>query len=463
MNNITAYLKHKGFKTIKDKYYTYIKDWLDWYVNGADEFHETTFYNGINEVSRDIKSLGMAKTVCETWANLLMNEKVEFTTGDDASDELLKEVLKENVFEVNANQLIERAFALGTGALVEYIKDNNEVKIDYVTADMIYPIAWDNSGITECAFGSRMHTKDGDCILLQIHTKNKQGNYIIENKMLLVEDETIKELPIDGVKPKWETGSDIPLFQIVKPNIANNVDIKCPMGMSVYANAIDCLKEIDTSFDALNVEIETGRRMVFLSADLFFTDSNGNLRNVIGQKENVLRFMGDSDNPDHKIIQDFTPTLRIEALSGALQFQLNMLSEKVGMGTNQFTFNGSTVQTATQIISENSDMYQTLRRHELVLESSLKMMVKALSFLCEKANRGSINVEELSINFDDSIIEDTNAIKTQALAEFNAGLIDPIQYYQDVYKMTEEQATQFRDKLKERNPQPQLPEEVEGA
>lgn len=460
MSDITTYLRNNNYKTIEDGFYTHIKDWLDWYKNGVDEFHKTSFFNGIAEVEREIKSLGMAKTVCETWANLLMNEKVEITTGDDASDEALKKVLHDNNFRINSNQLVELAFALGTGAFVEYIRDNDEIVIDYITADMIYPLSWSNRGITECAFGSRVHRKEGDCILLQTHTlKNKK--YVIENKLLLVEDETVKELPLEnGVRAKWETGSEKPLFQIIKPNIVNNVDIKNPMGVSVYANAIDCLKEIDTSFDALNVEIETGRRMVFLSSDMFFTDSEGNMRNVIGQKENVLRFMGDSETPNHKQIQDFTPTLRIGELSSALQIQLNMLSEKVGMGTNQFSYNNGSVATATQIISENSDMYQTMRKHELVIEVALIKLVEALAFLSEKTRTDRINAEQVSVNFDDSIIEDTQAVKAQAMAEFSGGLIDPVQYYQDVYKMTEEQAMDFFKKLQERNPKPEMPEEL---
>ena len=57
---------------------------------------------------------------------------------------------------------------------------------------------------------------------------------------------------------------------------------------------------------------------------------------------------------------------------------------------------------------------------------------------------------DITVNFDDSIIEDTAEQKRQAMLEYNAGLIDAIEYYMAVYKMTEDQAIEWRDKMLER-------------
>jgi len=37
---------------------------------------------------------------------------------------------------------------------VEYLNADGQVIIDYIRADMIYPLSWDNGDITECAFGT---------------------------------------------------------------------------------------------------------------------------------------------------------------------------------------------------------------------------------------------------------------------------------------------------------------------
>lgn len=438
--DVIAYLKKKGYNTVSTDFYGFIKGWLDWYQAVADDFHKTTFYNGISTVSREMMCLGMAKTVCEIWANLLMNEKVEISVGDERGNEILEEILKANNFRVKANQLCEMYMASGTGAFVEYLADG-EVRIDYVSADMIFPLSWDSRGISECAFGSRVRTQAGDGVYLQIHRKEK-GTYVIENHMIAdeLEGESAEmELP-EGLAAIVATHSEVPFFQIVTPNIINNVNLRCPMGISVYANAIDCLKELDTAFDALNVEIETGRRMVFLSADLFFTDQNGSMRNVVGNKETVLRFIGDpGDSGEKKLIYDFTPELRINNLKEALQFQLNLLSQKVGMGTNQFEFTPSGAKTATEIISEDSDLYQNLKKHELVLETALIGMVDAIAFLSAEVGR-PLPIQETTINFDDSIIEDKKAERQEDRADLANGTLRPEEYRSTWRGETEEEA-----------------------
>ena len=114
----------------------------------------------------------MAKKVCEDWANLLLNEKVSIKAG--SYEKRLNEILEYNNFRVRGNQLIEIAFALGTGALVEYLDGDGDVVIDFIRADMIYPLSWDNGDITECAFGSTMVLDGKEAVYLQIHRRGKQ-------------------------------------------------------------------------------------------------------------------------------------------------------------------------------------------------------------------------------------------------------------------------------------------------
>lgn len=119
--------------------------------------------------------------MCEDWANLLLNEKVAITTTDEVLTERARNILAQNNFTVRANQLIEFAFALGTGAFVEFL-DRGKVKIDYIRADMIYPLAWDNGQITECAFGSVKVIGGKECLYLQIHVL-ENGGYTIKNRL----------------------------------------------------------------------------------------------------------------------------------------------------------------------------------------------------------------------------------------------------------------------------------------
>ena len=91
-------------------------------------------------------------------------------------------------------------------------------------------------------------------------------------------------------------------------------------------------------------------------------------------------------------------------------------------------------------------------------------MIELIKAVLYVAN-GSEYINDVTIDFDDSIIEDSEKTRNQALLELNNQLIDDVQYYIDVYKMTEEQAIEFRDKISERSPQEEEIEEEppEGA
>ena len=148
-NIIRQYLVSNGYNTASDDTYSHIDEWLEWYKGYVEKFHKYKIFNGTTTISHNRYTMGMAKKICEDWANLLLNEKVAINAGDYT--DRLNEILTANNFLVRANQLIELTFALGTGAFVEYMSDE-DVVIDYIRADMIYPLSWDNGDVTECAF-----------------------------------------------------------------------------------------------------------------------------------------------------------------------------------------------------------------------------------------------------------------------------------------------------------------------
>ena len=266
-NVIRQYLESQQYNTVPDETYSHIDEWLEWYQNDVKKFHHYKVYNGAVTTEQERFRLGMAKTICEDWANLLLNEKVSIKAGDYSTR--LEEVLASNKFRVNGNRLIELAFALGTGAFVEYMGGDDEIIIDYIRADMIYPLSWDNGEITECAFGSTRVVDGKERVYLQIHRfgNPEEGetadSYYLENKYL--DAESGKEIePPEDIIPLINTGSRIPLFQILTPNIYNNIDMDSPLGVSVFSNAISQLKGCDVVYDSYINEFILGRKRILV-------------------------------------------------------------------------------------------------------------------------------------------------------------------------------------------------------
>ena len=84
MKAIEQYLKQRDFGVVSSSFYDKIALWGKWYSGRVPAFHDYRQYNGKRKISRSRKSLGMAKTIAEDWANLALNEKVGISTGKEA-------------------------------------------------------------------------------------------------------------------------------------------------------------------------------------------------------------------------------------------------------------------------------------------------------------------------------------------------------------------------------------------
>lgn len=432
MITIKEYLSDLGYTTVQDETYDYIQEWEEWYEGFVKGFHEYTVYNGIQQVTKERFRLNMAKTICEDWASLILNERVEIHT-DTNFDKELDKVFKYNNFRVKANQLIELAFAFGTGAFVEYLDENKEVTIDYIRASMIYPLSWENGYINECAFGSLRETSEGSQIYIQIH-KLVNGKYVIENH--LVDAETGKDIEDEGMLPEVATGSDIPFFQFVTPNIINNIDLDSPLGISVYGNAISQVKGCDLVYDSYMNEFALGRRRVLvpLSMAKVKMAENGTIRPVFDPNDTTFYAIPDDNNNQQKI-EPMDMSIRAEEHELGITKSLDLLSFKCGMGTGRYRFENGAVKTATEVISSKSELYQSLCKHEIVVGAAIVDMVNAIAYL-----KGVTLSNDVVIDFDDSIIQDKEADRAQDRQDVSMGVMRHEEYRAKWYGETLEEA-----------------------
>lgn len=435
MKAVIDYLKQNGYTTIDPAYYENIRLWALWYRGRVPSIHNYIQYNGKQRIRRSRKSLGMAKKIAEDWANLLLNEKVVITADNESVNEACKEDLTRNKFSLYGNQLIEKAFALGTGAFVEYI-DNNIV-IDYITANCIYPLTWDNGDVTECAFASERKDGKEKYVYLNIHRLNENGTYVIENHMLKVDKTKVTETELpEDVAPIVETGSSIPRFQLLYPNIANNIDMDSPLGLSVYANALDQFEACDVIFDSFFNEFNLGRKRIMIPmsmARIMLEGEDGSVIPVFD--ENDLTFYAYQTDDKTQKIDEMNGELRMDAHVVGLDKAINLAAYKCGFGEHKYHFDGAGVKTATEVISEESDMFRAVRKHEAVLKMAIEGLYKAL------ADMNGLTTEfEIHIDFDDSIIDDANAERERDRADVMDGIMSKIEYRMKWYGESEEEA-----------------------
>lgn len=440
--SIQQILRDRGYSPPQDDTYNYISAWLAWYQGCVDDFHRYDVYNGIQKVRCRRYTLGMAKKICEDWANLLLNEKVEIVAGNKKQTEEIQAILHENNFRVRANQLIEISFALGTGAFIEYKDLSGRVIIEYVRADMIFPLSWDNGEVTECAFGSYKVIEGSECIYIQIYRKGRGDEedtkrYYIENVYYYL-DGTVYDRA-GSTQAVVSTGTDQPLFQLIRPNIYNNIDLESPMGVSIYANALDQLKGCDLVYDSYLNEFLLGKKRIIVPATMARIDmgNDGAMRPIFDPNDTVFYALPDGNRGDvTQKISENNMEIRSQAHEMGLQRVLDSLSLKCGMGNNRYKYDSGGVKTATEVISEKSDLYQNLRKNELILETALKNLILASS----KLSGIQLDPKKISINFDDSIITDRQSEMKQDLQLVTAGIMQKWEFRVKYFGETEQEA-----------------------
>lgn len=454
--NIIEKLKALGYTTVDEDFYRKIDEWKSWHEGDVKGFHRYKVRNGQNVVKCKRYTMNMGKKVPEDWANLLMNERVEITVDGDKEQDFIDRIFTENNFAVRANEMQEFAFALGTVAFIPRVVgmgmvngvatpgSATDIVIDYVTVEHILPLSWQNGIITECAFDSIVSANGEEYCYLQIHHK-VSGLYEIENRLFTYRNGNVDtEVPLtdvrgfENVPPVVRTGSDQRQFVIDRPNIANNFDYSIPLGISVYANAIDNLKGVDVAFDSYVNEFILGKKRIMVkpSATTYLDGEP-----VFDAGDVTYYVLPEDIGDDGAVITPIDMTLRTADHTTGIQTMLDLLSSKCGFGESHYRFDGGNLTTATQVISENSTLFRTVKKHEIILEQAIKELCRIILHLGNTAMGAGLNEEAaVTIDFDDSIIEDKTSERSNDRQDLAAGIMNDWEYRAKWYHEDEETA-----------------------
>ena len=418
---VRRYIRSKGYSTSEDMA-PFIAEWWGWYA-GTDEWYKTTYTtpdDGQHERRR--MSLRPHRRACREWASLLLNEDTAITVQDEYTSKWLSGYLESHGFWPSGQMLVEKAFALGTGAWALWVDTAApKMLIRRYFANMTLPLSWDEDGVTECAFATRIHMRGKPVDQLQMHLLNEGGTYDIHTVLL---DEMGREVKMDGVLPVLETGCPTPTFAIVKPAIENTMEEFSPYGMSVFEDAIDVIQSVDLAYDAIFTEVDVGKIRVFLSDMLLERGDDEGQRVIPFGKDDctVFRKVGSSED----MVQEFAPSLRTEQQVKAYRTALQTLGDQCGFRLGYFDIDEKGgIKTATEVSSDNSQLMRSIKEHENLLGDAIAQICTA-ALHCARTFLGvSLPPEgDVTVKFDDSIIQDTAAEKAQDLAELDLTLND---------------------------------------
>ena len=281
-----------------------------------------------------------------------------------------------------AQETVVRAFGLGTGAFALWLDtDRKSTRIRHYDARMVVPPAWDYEGIRECAFVTRCFSRDGVLDQLHMHLLGPDGTYRIRTACF---DRDCREVTVPGV---------------------------------------------GLAYDALINEIDAGKMRVFLSDVMFDQEKTPDGKTVpipFGKGDcTVFRKVMSTEDT----ITEFAPALRTEAQGKAFRLALQVLGDLVSLGVDYFnTDDVGYVNTATEVSSDNSALMRNIRKNENSLQGALVDVSRAVMACARGMGVGLPEEGNVSVIYDDSIVQDTASEKQQDMAEVTAGLMTREKY-----------------------------------
>lgn len=424
---VKGYLCRRGWRLALEDIEPHILEWDTWMRARGDfyDYRDTDGFGRVYEVHR--RSIMPAMRVCREWGSLLLNENTLVTCERQQATDWLSRFLASCSFWDRAHETVSRAFGLETGAVALWLDTGyGRVRLRHYDARMVVPLSWDADAVTESAFVTRAFARGKALDQLQMHVVGPDGLYHIEVACFDMEG---NEVEVPGVAPLTRTGSPYPTFGIIRPAVPNTRVDMSPYGQSVFTDAIDAIQSVDLAFDALINKVNAGKIRVFLSDVMFDREKDAKGQNVpipFGKGDcTVFRKVMSTEDT----ISEFAPALRTDAQNKALKLSLQVLGDLRGLDINYFDFNSvGYAKTATEVSADNSALMRNIKKHGNALAGAVADVAHA-TMACARALGKEIPEEgEISVQLDDSIVQDTDAEKKQDMAEVAAGLMQRWEY-----------------------------------
>ena len=451
--------------------------------------------------TRELYRLNAAKAVCAELASLVWGEECEVNVtiagreatedNPDPLNEFVQDALSRNAFREKMQESIEQALALGGSAMKVWrearrdsegneVEGSGEIRIGYAMADQFVPLSWDNAKVREGIFISRTakggwyytrlewHTWDGMTYTIrnELYRSDKQKGAVTDSQDILG-----IRVPLSEIYPYLAEETVVPvgesLFTYWRTPIANNIDDNSPLGVSIYGNALETLHALDICYDSFVREFRLGKKRIIVPARAVRTvvdPVSGTPRRYFDATDETYEALA-SDDPSDLKITDNSVELRVEEHIAALNAFLSILCLQLGFSASTFSFDQHDgLKTATEVVSENSKTYKTIKTVQNMLAPAIERIVRSIvdvAILYGMEWQGQ-SVEslaapgyEVSIVFDDGVTQDRQTNINEGVMLVGAGLLSKYKFLTDRkygQGLTPEQAEEELARIAKENP-----------
>ena len=455
-----------------------------------DKLDPVEYWTTKGKQKRPLNSLNVLKSASQALASLMFNERCSIKVNDPKLQNLLDEIFKDNNYYLDQETHLETWIALGSGAIRPYV-ENDRIKLSWANATEVYPLEANTTQVDQIAISRRLQKIENNnavyYTLLEFHqwgnwTTDEQGRkyrpYIITNELYRSGDpNTIGEqVPLDyvdeyaGLSPTTTINYlEKPLFAFYRNAGANNKNLVSPLGIGLCDNWFKTVDDINMVHDGFEWEVKTGYRRVSIPRSWVRRQQNMNGHQIPEDQQyfwdpNDAVFVPVNSKDDTSSFKDLSINIRNEQYEGAMDFFLRELENDLRLSPGTFTVTPSGVQTATEVVTNNSKTYQTRSSYLTMLEKTIDQLVYAIAELLQNGDlwsdgkarwNGDIDQLVITPDFNDGVFVDQEAQRSADLQAVQASVMPKIQFIMRNYDLSEEEAKKWLQQIQdEQSPTP---------
>ena len=293
----------------------------------------------------------------------------------------------------------------------------------------IWPLAFDDDGNLADVIIPDVF-REGNAVYTRLERHRRDGdNVVITQRAFRSTDRNSlgSEVPLASVE-RWAalapeatvTAAEGMLFGWYRVAAANAVDEGCPLGASVYARAVDVIREIDMQYSRLLWEYEGGELAVDVDPTALCERRDGSGRAMPKLNERLFRAVDTGAESTYEV---FAPALRDASLINGLNQLLIRFEDLVGLSRGTFSDANVDARTATELRIAKQRSYATVADNQKALERCLRDVLRAMDKYATIYRLAPEGEWEASFDWDDSVLTDASAQLQERLLLLNAGVI----------------------------------------
>lgn len=365
----------------------------------------------------NVKTINFAKAICSETARLA-TLAIGIQVDGSARATWLQEQIDKIYFQIR--HWVEYGMAYGT-----IILKPNGKGLDIFTPQDFIITDCDNEGIygivfkdsysenkkyyTRFEYHRFVEVKDGD---------NNYYPYYISNKAYVSSSANSLGDPIALNRTKWadlmsETPPilksnggklDGPMFGVLRTPQANNVDISSPLGLPMFTEAIEELKDLDVAYSRNVGEIFDSEKIILVDDQLMFgsgTNIKGRYAGMSNEKlpHYVKNVFG---NGTEYFYREIVPSLNTDTRITGINNLLSFVGFKCGYSNGYFVLDEKTgMVTATQVEADDRRTIQLIKDVRDKLESCLDGAIYALNVYADLYGLAPAGNYEITYDFGD--------------------------------------------------------------